>query len=57
MVLVDVVSHLVLQVHLGPTREKLLHDISMSLVTGHHEGSITILRNTMRDDVTHIETR
>ena len=44
---VDVVSHLVLQVHLGPTGEEQLYHISVSTVTGTHEGSHTQLRNTM----------
>ena len=48
--LVDVVSHLVLQVHLGPTRQEFSYNFSPTTETGPHEGSITILRNTMRQD-------
>ena len=45
-------SHLVLQVHLGPTGEEQLYNISMTTVTGTHEGSPAILRNTMRQNST-----
>ena len=45
--IVDVVSHHVLQVHLGPTGEEQLYHISVSTVTGTQEGSPAILRNTM----------
>ena len=41
---VDTVSHLVLQVYLGPTGKKQLHHINVTTVTGQHEGSLTILR-------------
>ena len=41
----DVVSHLVLEVHLDPTGEENLYHISMSTATGHHEGIPVILRN------------
>ena len=46
------VSHHVLQVHLGPTGDEELYNISMTFVTGMHEGSSTILRNTMRQNST-----
>ena len=48
--LADVVSHLVLQVDLGPTRQELSYGIGMSSITGLHEGSHASLRNTMRQD-------
>ena len=48
--LVDVESHLVLQVNLGPTSDELLHNFSIPITTGVHQGSITILRNTTRQD-------
>ena len=41
----DTVSHLVLQVYLGPTGEKQLYNVSMTTVTGQHEGRPTTLRN------------
>ena len=41
---VDTVSHLVLQVYLGPTEKKQLDHINVTTVTGQHEGSLTILR-------------
>ena len=44
---VDVVSHLALQVYLGPTGEEQLYNISMTFDTGTHEGSPAILWNTM----------
>ena len=48
---VDVVSHhSILQVHLGPTGEEQLYHISVSTATGLHEGSLTPLRNTMRQN-------
>ena len=50
--LVHVVSHLALQVHLGPTGEEQLYNLSMTLVTGQLEGSPAILRNTMRQNNT-----
>ena len=46
------VSHLALQVYLGPTGEEQLYNVSMTFVTGTHEGSSTILRNTMRQNST-----
>ena len=46
------VSHLALQVHLGPTGEEQLYNVSMTLVTGTHEGSPAVLRNTMRQNST-----
>ena len=46
------VAHLVLQVHLGPTGEQKWYNISMTTATGTHEGSSTILRNTMRQNST-----
>jgi len=45
---VDAVSHLILQIHLGPTREEKLYYVSMSTITGLHEGSPAPLRNRMR---------
>ena len=42
--LVDVVSHLVLHVCLGPAGEKQLYHVSMTTVASQHEGSLTILR-------------
>ena len=47
---VDVVSHLSLQVHLGPTGEQQLYHISTTIATGPHEGSTATLRNRMRRD-------
>jgi len=41
----DTMSHLVLQVYLGPTGEKQLYHFSMTTVTGQHEGRPAILRN------------
>ena len=51
---VDVVSHLVLQVYLGPTGEKTLYHFSMTTVTGQHESSPAILRNRMGQSVDRI---
>ena len=45
-------SHLALQVHLCPSGEEQLYNISMTMETGQHEGSRTILRNTMRQNRT-----
>jgi len=50
--LVDVVSHLVLQVHLNSTGEEKLYNISMSTATGPHESSPATLRNRMRQNST-----
>ena len=48
---VDVVSHhSSLQVNLGPSGEDQLYNIGMTFVTGTHEGSPAILRNTMRQN-------
>ena len=44
--------HRILQVHLGPTGEEQLYNTSMTTVTGTHEGSPAILRNTMRQNST-----
>ena len=44
---VDAGSHLILQVYLGSTGEEKLYHISVTTVTGQHEGSPTILRNRM----------
>ena len=44
------VSHLALQVYLGPMGEEKLYNISMSTVTGPYEGSWAILRNRMRQN-------
>ena len=41
---VDTVSHLVLQIYLGPTGKKQLYHINVTTITGQHEGSLTILR-------------
>ena len=41
----DTMSHLVLQIYLGPTGEKLLYNVSMTTVAGQHEGRPAILRN------------
>ena len=46
------VSHLALQVHLGPKGEEKLYNISITFVTGVHEGSPAFLRNTMRESST-----
>ena len=43
----DTMSYLVLQVYLGPTGKKKLYNVSMTTVTGQHEGSPTILWNKM----------
>ena len=47
---VDALSHLVLQVHLGPNGEEQLHHISMTFDTRSHEGGPAVLRNKMRDN-------
>ena len=44
------VSHLILQVYLGPTGEEQLYNSSMTIVTGMHEGSPAILRNRIRQN-------
>ena len=44
-------SHLVLQVYLGPTGEKKLYHISTTTLTGTHEDSELMLRNTMTINV------
>ena len=46
------VSHLALQVYLGPTGEEQLYNTSMTTVTSQQEGSPAILRNTMRQNST-----
>ena len=48
----DTVSHLVLQVYLRPTGEKKLNHINVTTLTGTHEGSEAILRNTVRQNST-----
>ena len=53
----DTVSHLVLHVYLGPTGEKQLYHISMTTVTGKHEGSPAILRRQMRQRYHHSNVR
>ena len=40
---VDTVSHLVLQVYLGPTEKKQLYHINVTTITGQQEGSLAIL--------------
>ena len=50
--LVDVVSHLVLQVYLGPTGEKQLYHVSMPTVTSEHQGSPAILSNKWAKGIT-----
>ena len=45
-------SHLVLLVYLGPTGEKKSHHISVTTLTGTHEGGPAMLRNTMGQNVT-----
>ena len=45
---VDTVSHLVLQVYLGPTGKKQLYHINVTTVAGQHEGSLAILRRQNR---------
>ena len=47
---VDAVSHLVLQVYLGPNGEERLYHISMTFATGSHESSPAILRNKIREN-------
>ena len=44
-------SHLVLLVYLGPNGEKS-HHISVTTLTGTHEGGPAMLRNTMGQNVT-----
>ena len=44
------VSHLSLQVYLGPIQQELSYDIGMSFTRGQYEGSPVILRKTMRED-------
>lgn len=44
-VMADVVSHLVMQVYLSPAKEQQLYNISMTIPTGTHEGSLASLRN------------
>ena len=43
-------SYLTLQVHLGPSGEEQLYNISMTSDTGPDEGSLAILRNIMRQN-------
>ena len=50
---VDTVSHLVLQVYLGPNGEERLYHISMSFDTGSHEGGPAVLQNKMRGNTYH----
>lgn len=47
---VDAVSHLVLQVYLGPNGEEQLYHISITFDTGSHEGSPAILKNKMKEN-------
>ena len=41
---VDTVSHLVLQIYLGPTKKKQLYHINVTTITGQHEGTLAILK-------------
>ena len=48
ILVVDVVSHLILQVYMGPTGEEKLYHISMTPDNGPHAGGHAILRNKIR---------
>ena len=43
--MIDVVSHLILQIHLGSTGEEKLYYMGMSTATGQHECSPASLEN------------
>ena len=49
ILVVDVVSHLILQVYMGPTGEEKLYHISMTSDNGPHAGGHAILRNKMKN--------
>ena len=49
ILVVDVVTHLILQVYMGPNGEKKLYHISMTPDNGPHAGSHPILRNKMKN--------
>ena len=50
ILVVDGVSHLILQVCMGPTREEKLYHISMTPDNGPHAGSHAILQNKLRSN-------
>ena len=49
ILLVNVGSHLILQVYMGPNGEEKLYHISMTPDNGPHAGSHPILRNKMKN--------
>ena len=53
ILLVDVGSHLILQVYMGPNGEEKLHHISMTPDNGPHAGSHPILRNKMKNKMSY----
>ena len=48
ILVVDLVSHLILQVYMGPTGEEKLYHISMTPGNGPHASGHAILRNKMK---------
>ena len=49
ILVVNVVSHLILQVYMGPTGKEKLYHISMTPDNGPHAGRHAILRNKMKN--------
>ena len=50
ILVVDVGSHLILQVYMGPNGEEKLYHISMTPDNGPHAGSHAILQNKLRSN-------
>ena len=50
ILVVNVVSHLILQVYMGPTGKEKLYHISMTPDNGPHAGSHAILQNKLRSN-------
>ena len=50
VLVVDVVSHLILQVYMGPNGEEKLYHIGMTPDNGPHAGSHAILQNKLRSN-------
>ena len=48
LLVVDAVSHLTLQVYMGPNGEEKLYHTSVTLDNGPHAGSHAILRNKIK---------
>ena len=53
ILVVDVESHLILQVYMGPTGEEKLYHINVTPDNGPHAGGHAILRNKIRKQCYH----